>query len=126
MSDYEIIETFPDLLCVGIQHRQPEEKAVAELLTDEAVRLEREPTNAYDSNAIKVYYEQTHIGYVKGEQAAWVAPVMDQYPDAQQDCYLTGQQPFGKGRGFHLGIYAVFFRPREAPAVEMMDQELGA
>lgn len=49
------------------------------------VRLEREPTNRWDENAIKVIYDDPaipmmagrHIGYVPRETAALLAPMID-------------------------------------------------
>ena len=45
------------------------------------VILEREPDNTYDSNAIEVYLEEAgeKIGYISQEEAANLAPVLDDY-----------------------------------------------
>ena len=40
--------------------------------------LQRDRHNEYDINAVKVYAENTHIGYLKRTAAATVAPYLDQ------------------------------------------------
>lgn len=48
----------------------------------ETLSLEREPENPYDENAIKVLYdldgESLHIGYIAKEDAAFIAPHLDE------------------------------------------------
>jgi hypothetical protein len=41
------------------------------------LRLEREPDNAFDPNAIAVYYGDTHLGYVPRVHATELAPALD-------------------------------------------------
>lgn len=49
----------------------------------------RDYSNEYDSNAIKVYYftqhESIHIGYIKKELAAEIAPFLDEHPECDLD-----------------------------------------
>lgn len=70
---------FPDVKCVGMHFRGGDAVALAASLEEgEVLRLERETDNAHDGNAIKVFFESTHIGYVERGQAAWIAPLMDE------------------------------------------------
>lgn len=69
---------------VGIKHRGQAALAVVRSLDPaQEVRLEREPTNNYDPNAIKVHATSklapggTHIGYLPATQAAWLGAMMD-------------------------------------------------
>ena len=50
----------------GLSYRSKEAQERAEILmSNESVYLEKEPTNPYDSNAIKVYSsDHVHLGYV--------------------------------------------------------------
>lgn len=71
--------TFPNVAVVGMHFRGGGAKDVAAALNPgDAVRLEREPDNAYDSYAIKVFVEDLHIGYIERGQAAWISPYMDE------------------------------------------------
>lgn len=52
---------------VGVTFRPPEAKEIVKSLTPsdgEKLSLEAEPTNEYDSNAVKVMCEGMHIGYL--------------------------------------------------------------
>lgn len=70
--------TFPSVKVVGMHFRGGGAKDVAAALDPgDSVRLEREPDNAYDAYAIKVFVEDMHIGYIERGQAAWLAPYMD-------------------------------------------------
>lgn len=69
----------------GVSFRQPEEReAAASLEVGARLRLEREPDNAYDENAIRVYYDDPfsgvpfHIGYVEKGIAASLARWLDE------------------------------------------------
>jgi hypothetical protein len=53
--------------------------------------LKREPDNAYDANAIQVFYGDVHIGYVEGPSAAFIAPKMDS--GAQYTCTVEFMEP---------------------------------
>lgn len=64
----------------GVNFRGAEIKQIVENLDDGAeLRLEREPTNVYDTNAIKVYDTGfgEFIGYIAKEGAAELAQLMD-------------------------------------------------
>ena len=52
--------------------------------------LEREPENAFDGWAIKVLVDDTHIGYVEKETAAFLAPQLDDGEEFQ--CELTARE----------------------------------
>lgn len=40
--------------------------------------LEREPDNKYDGYAIKVIWNDLHIGYIPSPKAQYIAPIMDE------------------------------------------------
>ena len=63
--------TFPNDKGVNIQTILP-------TLTEESdLMLSRDKNNPYDENAIKVIADYMHIGYIKAELAAELAPIMD-------------------------------------------------
>lgn len=73
---------YPNVAVVGMHFRGGDAKNIAASLEPgETLRLEREPENQFDSNAIKVFYEALWIGYIEAGQAAWIATEMDE-PDA--------------------------------------------
>lgn len=50
---------------VGTRYRSPIEQLTAtDLASGSLIKLEPEPTNQYDKNAIKVIFNDRHIGYV--------------------------------------------------------------
>lgn len=69
----------------GVTHRNEEGRSIQRILKDLAdydpdslnLTLEREPDNPYDENAIKVYCEGEHIGYIKAELAKKLADLVD-------------------------------------------------
>jgi HIRAN domain len=61
---------------VGMKHLGSE-ALVASLLAGKVVTLKREPTNAYDKNAVQVFARGVHVGYLKANQVAAVAATMD-------------------------------------------------
>lgn len=63
----------------GRQFRSVDEKATYDSVqtNNPYVRLVREPSNAFDKNAIKVMVGNTHIGYVEKEIASFLAQDMD-------------------------------------------------
>lgn len=63
---------------VGAKHRGPEaQRIVRALAMDEALILERDPTNPYDPNAVKVVARGEHVGFVPKALAALLAKDMD-------------------------------------------------
>ena len=62
------------------------------------LRLEREPTNEYDPNAIKVFFEDTFIGYIERGQAAWISPELDEKKTATAE--VVGKEPYGKSGNY--------------------------
>ena len=62
---------------VGFKHRGPQfEAAVHALKAGAPLRLVREPTNQYDPNAIQVWADGVHIGYLPKAQNAALAARM--------------------------------------------------
>jgi hypothetical protein len=87
--------TFPGVLCVGMHFRGGDAvRTAAELTEDAVLRLEREPENAHDSYAIKVMFEDMHLGYIERGQAGWIAPLMDD--GGEPVVRLTGHEQRGK------------------------------
>lgn len=50
---------------------------IAKLRPDQQLRVEREPTNKYDPNAVAVYLFQQKLGHFPRGFASEVAPLMD-------------------------------------------------
>lgn len=66
-------------LVMGMHFRGSHAKEIAaNLPADSQLSLEREPDNAFDANAIKVFYEDTWIGYVERGVASFMARDMDE------------------------------------------------
>lgn len=68
---------------VGVQFRSLEERETfANLSPGDDLRLERDPNNQYDANAIKVLCEIEddvyHIGFIAAAHARNLAPQMDE------------------------------------------------
>lgn len=63
----------------GLSYRSKEAQERAEILmSNESVYLEKEPTNPYDSNAIKVYSsDHVHLGYVPKYLCSEILEKMD-------------------------------------------------
>lgn len=66
----------PTYNIVGTRHAKAE-GFVETLQAGEPLGLVREPTNPHDSNAIRVYSGDRHIGYIKRTEAEVLAPWMD-------------------------------------------------
>lgn len=89
---------FPQVEVVGMHFRGGGAKDVAAALSPgDSVRLEREPDNAYDAYAIKVFVEDLHIGYIERGQAAWIAPYMDD--EKTPEAIVTGHKE--RNRNIH-------------------------
>lgn len=99
---------FPDVAVVGMHFRGSEVKAlVAGLEVPEesepplTFRLEREPANLFDANAIKVFFESTHIGYIERGQAAFIAYHMDEGRTATCILRRMEERTTGKAHNIH-------------------------
>jgi HIRAN domain len=70
---------------VGMKYHPGAAEALSELGFGDSVRLVREPSNAYDENAIQVFTGDTLLGYIAREYAADWAPSFDAFgvPDAK-------------------------------------------
>ena len=72
-------QDFKNIAVVGMHFRGAEAKSLVSSFSPPVnLRLEREPTNQFDEMAIKVFYDDTHIGYVERDRAAFIAPWLDQ------------------------------------------------
>lgn len=79
-----------DLKVVGVtftNENTGEKRAdiIRELMNKDAgdieIKLEREPDNKYDMNAVKVFANDKQIGYIGKEYAQIIAPLMDEYEE---------------------------------------------
>lgn len=81
-----------EALLRGVQFRPIEAKAIVKDLQEDApLDLQREPTNEFDSNAIRVLDPDSgqFLGYVAREVAQELAPLMDD--GAAYDCRVNGR-----------------------------------
>lgn len=62
---------------VGHRFRGKSQADIAALSQDATVALEREPTNEYDPNAIKVLINGEHWGYIPKSMNEFMAQLMD-------------------------------------------------
>ena len=93
------MSVYPRVLVTGIFYRGKDARVLADSLQNDTVlRLEREPTNDYDPNAIKVFFEDTFIGYIERGQAAWISPELDEGKSAKAE--VIDKEPYGKA-GIH-------------------------
>lgn len=83
----------------GVSFRNEAERAaVADFDVGQVLRLEREPDNAYDENAVKVIYEDPfsgvtyHVGYIEKGIAASLA----RWLDAEIEYSCTTHSPIAK------------------------------
>jgi hypothetical protein len=61
---------------VGMKHRGSE-ALVASLPKGEPLTLIREPSNKFDRNAVQIWAQSKHIGYVRATQVAPLAAFID-------------------------------------------------
>lgn len=83
---------------------------VARLAVSDEILLKREPTNPYDSNAIRVERpNDQQIGYINRYLAATLAPFFDAQHMPVRACvhYLTGNL----SSGYSLGVVITFNVP---------------
>lgn len=57
--------------------KTPRQSIIAQLNTESAVFLEREPNNKYDKNAVKVVTLLGQVGYIGKEYASILSEMMD-------------------------------------------------
>jgi HIRAN domain len=108
---------------VGMEFRKAVE-IVAALQPGAPVTLVREPTNQYDPNAIAVWVEGKHVGYIPKKQNAVLAQFMDQTgSDASIDGEMALDQTIASiGRENIKAITATFIRSPNSgyPMVEVV------
>lgn len=61
----------------GVQFRPNAAKVLSELEVGTELELELEPTNKYDPNAIKIMYEDEHVGYVPKKFSAEITAMIE-------------------------------------------------
>lgn len=92
-------KTYNDVAVVGMHYRGAEVKAlVSNFVPPLSVFLEPEPENPHDMNALKVMYDETHIGYIERESAFWVSNDLDEGWEIQS-CEVVNMEP--RGRNIH-------------------------
>lgn len=99
---------------VGVTKKNEDDEKIQELLENisdicyegELLSLEHESDNPYDENAIKVFYEHDHIGYINRELAKELAPLVDQQRVEAELCEVTGGED-GKSYGCNILIRIV-------------------
>lgn len=70
------MEIFADI--VGTHFRPSEAKQACNQLSEgDTVTLEREPDNKYDANAVAVYFDGHHIGYIPAANNTQLALALD-------------------------------------------------
>ncbi len=85
----------------GMKFTKPPMELWIKLEKDVELKLEREKDNQYDENAIKVMFDDFHLGYVNKETAKHLSPVMDEGTDTEAI------------------ITRVFGTPEDRPHIEM-------
>ncbi len=90
--------------------------AIAGLVPGVPLRLERDPANAYDTNAIGVWYGNLHLGFLKKAIAARIAPNIDAGERYRAEIkHITG----GGTRSIGVNIFVTRERAVDArPAAE--------
>lgn len=76
---------FQDVAVVGMHFRElegvPAKALVGNMIPPVKLTFQREPDNAHDEYAIKVFFQGQHIGYVEGKAACFIAPYLDEGAD---------------------------------------------
>ena len=83
---------YTDVRVVGMHFRGADAITfVAASKPGETLSLEREPENRFDNNAIKILSRDgsLHIGYVNKDDAAWIAPELDAFPESSPTVTIT-------------------------------------
>lgn len=62
---------------VGMQHRPGAREKLATLRHGHPLMLMREPHNTYDRNAVQVWADDVHVGFIKGNQVKPLARLID-------------------------------------------------
>lgn len=63
---------------MGANFRPEEAKNIVKALgVDEVVEARRDPENPYDPNAIAIFSQEQHIGFIERGLAEELAPIMD-------------------------------------------------
>ena len=79
------MQLFQNVAVVGMHFREkegvPAKTIVGNFVPPVELTLEREPENPYDLYAIKVLYDNQHIGYVEAATASYIATTLDENPD---------------------------------------------
>jgi hypothetical protein len=77
------VPTFTDVRVVGMRFRErdgvPAIAIVGSFVPPLFLTLQREPENRFDPHAIKVLFNNQHIGYIEATKAAFIAPYMDEH-----------------------------------------------
>lgn len=104
------MNAYPNTPLRGTFFRTPSERGFADAMSEGLTfTLLREPTNEYDSNAIKVIFTDPddptfslHLGYVAREVAAWIAPELD--AGEPSTCVLSSIEREGRKTNYLIDI----------------------
>jgi hypothetical protein len=66
-----------DIVVAGTTHCPEIDKVFPHLEKDLVLRMQRQPDNKYDENAIAIFYEKIRIGYVPRELNLIISRLMD-------------------------------------------------
>lgn len=99
---------------VGTSKKNEDDESIQKLLKDiseycyegQPLSLEHESDNPYDKNAIKVFFEFDHIGYINKDIAKELASLVDQQRAEAELCEITGGEN-GKSFGCNILIRVV-------------------
>lgn len=99
---------------VGVSKKNEDDESIQKLLKDiseycyegKLLSLEHERDNPHDKNAIKVYYDFDHIGYISADIAKNLAELVDQQRVEAELCEITGGED-GKSFGCNILIRVV-------------------
>ena len=113
--------TFTDMRVVGMHFREregvPAKSIVANFVPPLSLDFEREPTNQYDPDAIKILYEGQHIGYIEAASAIYLAPWIDE----GHDYSITVTDMVEVKRNLHPIVKAT---PADSSSVEQKEEAL--
>jgi hypothetical protein len=66
-----------DIVVAGTTHSKDIHKVYPELEKGQVLRMQRDPKNKHDKQAIAIYYNKTHIGWVPRELNLIISRLMD-------------------------------------------------
>lgn len=110
------MDTYTKIMGVTKQNENGQniQEILSELSPYTTLSFQREPNNPYDQNAIKIYADGVHIGYISAELAEKIAPQLD---SGDQELFGEIEEVTGGGEksfGCNIHIYT------DAPQVPLI------